>query len=69
MTIDLKDGVSFDVTEHFREYSVQKTFEEIKKRSYIDPLYDVGFKVFMNDAPFPSPSNLTSAPLPRTDSA
>ncbi|WP_458451042.1 Rpn family recombination-promoting nuclease/putative transposase [Fibrobacter sp.] len=49
MTIDLKDGVSFDVTEHFREYSVQKTFEEIKKRTYIDPLYDVGFKVFMND--------------------
>lgn len=28
---------------------VQKTVEEIKKHTYIDPLYDAGFKVFLSD--------------------
>ena len=49
MKINQKEVVSFDETERFREYSIQKTYEDIKKRTYIDPLYDVGFKVFLSD--------------------
>lgn len=33
----------------YREFWVEKTVEEIKKRTYIDPLYDAGFKAFLCD--------------------
>lgn len=32
-----------------REYWEQKTYEEIKKHTYLDPLYDAAFKAFLND--------------------
>ena len=32
-----------------REFWEQKTYEEIKKRTYLDPLYDAAFKAFLND--------------------
>lgn len=32
-----------------QEFWVQRTYEEIKKRTYIDPLYDTGFKAFLSD--------------------
>lgn len=32
-----------------QEFWVQRTYEEIKKRTYIDPLYDNGFKAFLSD--------------------
>ena len=36
-------------TDLYREYWIQKTVAEIKKHTYINPLYDTGFKIFMND--------------------
>ena len=33
----------------FREYWVERTVEEIKKHTYINPLYDTGFKAFLSD--------------------
>ena len=32
-----------------REFWEQKTYEEIKKHTYLDPLYDAAFKAFLND--------------------
>ena len=32
-----------------REFWEQKTYEEIKKRTYLDPLYDAAFKAFLNN--------------------
>ena len=32
-----------------REYLVDKTIEEIKKHTYINPLFDAGFKAFLCD--------------------
>ena len=32
-----------------REFWEQKTYEEIKKRTCLDPLYDAAFKAFLND--------------------
>ena len=36
-----------------QEFWVQRTYEEIKKRTYIDPLYDTGFKAFLSDEQAP----------------
>ena len=33
----------------FREYWEAKVLEEIKTHTYLDPLYDVAFKIFMSD--------------------
>ena len=33
----------------YRDYWEQKTLEELKKRTYVNPLYDAGFKAFLND--------------------
>lgn len=33
----------------FREGWVDRAIEEIKKHTYLDPLYDAGFKVFLSD--------------------
>lgn len=38
-----------DFAEASREYWEQLTYEKIKTRTYLDPLYDVAFKVFLND--------------------
>ena len=35
--------------DNYREYWIQKTVAEIKKHTYINPLYDTGFKIFMSD--------------------
>ena len=32
-----------------REYWEEKTYEEIKKATYINPLYDPGFKAFLGE--------------------
>ena len=32
-----------------QDFWVQKTYEEIKKRTYLDPLYDAAFKAFLSD--------------------
>ena len=32
-----------------REFWEQKTYEEIKKHTYLDPLYDAAFKAFLNN--------------------
>lgn len=37
-----------DFAEASREYWEQLTYEKIKTRTYLDPLYDVAFKVFLN---------------------
>lgn len=42
-------GIITDVEAASREFCEQKTYEEIKKRTYIDPLYDAGFKAFLSD--------------------
>lgn len=31
------------------DFWLQRTYEEIKKRAYIDPLFDAGFKAFLSD--------------------
>ncbi|WP_290939726.1 PD-(D/E)XK nuclease family transposase [Fibrobacter sp.] len=33
----------------FREYWEAKVLEEIKTHTYLDPLYDVAFKIFLGD--------------------
>lgn len=38
-----------DFAEASREYWEQVTYEIIKTRTYLDPRYDVAFKVFLND--------------------
>ncbi|MBO6135772.1 MAG: PD-(D/E)XK nuclease family transposase [Fibrobacter sp.] len=44
-----EQGILLDPDLAFRESWEQKTYEEIKKHTYIDPLYDAGFKAFLND--------------------
>ena len=42
----------------FREYWEAKVLEEIKTHTYLDPLYDVAFKIFLRDEfVFPSLRN------------
>ena len=36
-------------TKKSRSVPTSKTYEEIKKRTYLDPLYDAAFKAFLND--------------------
>ena len=38
-----------DYAQTSREIWIQQTYEEIKKRTYLDPLYDAAFKAFLND--------------------
>ena len=44
-----EEKIFLDPERASNEFWVQKTYEEIKKRTYIDPLYDAGFKAFLND--------------------
>ena len=41
--------INLNDIDHYREYWIQKTVAEIKKHTYINPLYDTGFKIFMSD--------------------
>ena len=52
-----------DYAQTSREIWIQQTYEEIKKRTYLDPLYDAAFKAFLSDeqaptASLPSPSRI-----------
>ena len=38
-----------DYAQTSREIWIQQTYEEIKKRTYLDPLYDAAFKAFLSD--------------------
>ena len=38
-----------DYAQISRDIWIQQTYEEIKKRTYLDPLYDAAFKVFLSD--------------------
>ena len=45
----MEEEIFLDPERASNEFWLQKTYEEIKKRTYIDPLYDAGFKAFLND--------------------
>lgn len=38
-----------DYAQISRDIWIQQTYEEIKKRTYLDPLYDAAFKAFLSD--------------------
>ena len=43
-----KDSLEFSITTSC-EYWEQKTYEQIKKSTYLDPLYDAAFKAFLGE--------------------